>query len=387
MTRPAVAEQRTPQGRDVRTRFTRRGLARVSELWPAAAAFVASRVLVLLCLYVAPLLHPGYRRMGFFTDWDATPYLSIAEHGYPPPYPPTGGFDAHIAFFPLLPGLIRALHLVGVGDRSAGILVANAATLTALCVLWILAREVTSPSTASRTAVLLAFWPASFVLSMIYSDSLLILFAAGCLLALIRQRWMTAGALGLLASAARPNGLVLVLCCAWAAGNQWRKRRALYPLVSVVLAPLGAAGYFAYLWDRFGSPTIWFTAEHRGWGQGFDFGRRWVSDILVALQHPTGRVDLVASSVAGIIAIALVAWMIRERLPAVLTIYSAGIVVLALGSGFGGSIPRFCLDAFPMFIAPAIRLKGVALQVVVGLSAATFVLLFFVVELTRTTVP
>lgn len=354
----------------------------VSTFWPALVAFAASRMLVLGCLYVAPAVNSTYSRRRFFTDYDGAHYLSVAQTGYPPLYPKGGGFNALSAFFPLLPLLMRALHLAtGLSYRLSGILIANAALLAACCMIWLLVREVTSAGTASRALALAAFWPASFVLSMIYSDSLLLLFSAGCLLALQRRRWITAGTMALLASAARPNGLVLALCCLWAAGAEWRRHRALRPVASVLLAPLGALAYFLYLWVDLGSPTTWFTAERKGWGQGFDFGHRWASDILVALHHPTGRMDLMANSVAGIVGIVLLAWVLRERLPATLTIYAAGVLLLALCSGFGGSQPRFVLDAFPLFIPPAMRLRGTLLHAALALSAGGLVLFFFIVEL------
>lgn len=354
----------------------------VTTFWPALVAFVASRLVLIGCLYVAPAINSTYSRRRFFTDYDGAHYLSVAQTGYPPLYPKGGGFNALSAFFPLLPLLIRGLHAVtGIGYKVSGILIVNAALLASFCVIWLLVRETTSAGTASRAVFLTAFWPASFVLSMIYSDSLLLLLSAGCLLALRKRHWITAGATALLASAARPNGLVLALCCLWAAVAEWRRNGALRPFVSVLLAPLGALAYFLYLWEALGSPTTWFTAEHKGWGQGFDFGHRWASDILVALHHPTARMDLMANSFAGIVGIALLAWVLRERLPATLTIYAAGVLLLAVCSGFGGSQPRFVLDAFPLFIPPAMRLRATWLHAAVALLAGGLVLFFFVVEL------
>ena len=356
--------------------------------WPAVASFAASRLVVFVTLYVAPILKPGYRRPSFFNDWDAAHYLLIARSGYPQLYPRGGGFDATAAFFPLLPMLTRGLHEVTrLSVRTSGIAVANASALAAFCVIWLLFRDVVGERRATVAVTLLAFWPASFVLSMVYSDGLLLLAAAACLLALRHRNWWAAFAFGALASLARPDGIVLALSIAWVAYGAHRERRSWSPWIAVLGPPLGFASYLGYLWVELGSPTAWFTAERRGWGRRFDFGRTWWSNAFTALHHPTARVDLAASTAAGVIGVALVAWMVTSRLPAPLTIYAAGIIVLALGSGVGGSVPRYCLDAFPIFLVPAARLRSTVNAALVGCSAGALALFMLVVELTRTTTP
>ena len=63
-------------------------------------------------------------------------------------------------------------------------------------------------------------------------------------------------------------------------------------------------------------------------------------------------------------------------MPAILSIYSSAILILALGSGFGGSIPRFVMDAFPLLFVPAVRLKASVNTLIIGLSAGAMAILF-----------
>jgi Gpi18-like mannosyltransferase len=345
-------------------------------------------VVVLLVLYVAPVLKPGYRRISFFSDWDGTFYLSIARSGYPQLETAGKGFNGTAAFFPLLPLLTRGVHEVTrLSYRASGIAVANVAALAAFCVIWILFREVVGRDRATVGLALFAFWPASFVLSMVYSDVLLVLFASAFLLMLRREQWWGAFAFGVLAALSRPSGVLLAHSGAWVAYEAYRRRRNWLPWVAAVGPLIGLALFQLYLWIELDNPVAWATAQERGWHNGFDFGQTFWSHAFTALHQPTARIDLVISLVAGIIGIALVVWMIRIRLPAMLTIYAGGVVVLAVGSGFGGSIPRFCLDAFPIFLAPAAKLRTTTNTLLIGCSAATLVLLMLVVELTRTTTP
>jgi hypothetical protein len=380
------------RGRSPRPLPTVGGMAdRLFQLWPPVACFVASRMVVLGALYVAPVISPGYARSSFFTDWDASHYLAIARSGYPPLHPKGGGFNALAAFFPLLSVVTRGVNdVTGLSLRTSGIWVANLAALAAFCVVWLLARDVLGRSRATAAVALLAFWPASFTLSMIYPDGLMILLAAGYLLALRRQQWLVAFGLGVLAGLSRPDAVVLFLSGAWAAvevlrsGRSWRSWR---PWLAAAGPAVGFAAFIGYLWAKLGTPSAWFEAERQGWGNSFDFGHTWWSDALVALHHPTARIDLVASTAAGIIGLALVVWMVVLRLPPILTIYAAGVLLLAIGSGFGGGIPRYCLDAFPIFFAPAAKLRPAALTLIIGISAGGMALFLLLVELTRTTTP
>ncbi len=328
------------------------------------------------------------RPLVLFPDWDTAHYLYIAQFGYPKFNQPNGAYDAHIAFFPLLPALIRVVHdVTGLSYTSAGIALANLSTLAAFCLIWKLVKEMVNQPTATAAVALLAFWPASFTLSMVYPDGLFLALAAGYLLALNRKQWWLAFVVGVLAGLSSPDAVVLGLCGVWVAVVAFRSRRSWLPWLAAVAAPVGFAVYMSYLWASQGSPTIWFSAERKGWHASFDFGARWWSDALVALHHPTVRIDLMASTVAGLVALALLIWMLAIRLPPVLTIFAAGVVILALGSGFGGSVPRLAMGAFPLFIPPATKLRPLAITVVVGLFAGGMVLLMLVVELTRTTTP
>src|SRR4051794_7827906 len=125
------------------TREPRVLIARLAQFGPAVACFAGSRLVVLLTLYVMPVLKPGYRRLSFFSDWDAAVYLRIARSGYPQLHSPGGGFDASAAFFPLVPLLTRAVHEVTrLQMRTSGIVVANVAGLVAFCVILVLFRDV-----------------------------------------------------------------------------------------------------------------------------------------------------------------------------------------------------------------------------------------------------
>ncbi|MDP9441003.1 MAG: hypothetical protein M3P34_02225 [Actinomycetota bacterium] len=95
----------------------------------------------------------------------------------------------------------------------------------ATALIWMVVREPGDLRLADRTAAFFCFFPASFVLSVPYSEGLMLSFGAGCLLALLRRRWIVGGIRAGLATANRPNAVALCVACAWAAFVAIRERR------------------------------------------------------------------------------------------------------------------------------------------------------------------
>jgi Gpi18-like mannosyltransferase len=137
-----------------------------------------------------------------------------------------GRAQSDLAFFPLYPMLIRGVHqLTGWSFKSSAVSITLVASALAMVFIWQFVERLTDSGTASRSVALLCFFPWGFILSMAYSEGLLLLAAAVCLLALLDERWVIAGLSALLAGAARPNGFVLILPCAWAAFVAFRRKR------------------------------------------------------------------------------------------------------------------------------------------------------------------
>ncbi|HEX4979425.1 MAG TPA: glycosyltransferase family 39 protein [Acidimicrobiales bacterium] len=357
------------------------------------SVYLVSRVVVLVALGAAGVLVPGYDPGSLRFDWDAQHYLYIAEHGYPPLYPPEGGYLAHTAFFPLLPWATRALDLVTPFSlRTTATLVAQVSGALAAVMVWLLARETVGGD--RRAAIATAFvvlWPASVVFSMFYTDALFVALGAACLLALRRRWWLAAGAAAMFASALRPTGAALGAACAWAAVAEIASKRttgSLRSLIAPALAPLGGLAYFTFLYVKFDDFFLWFEAEEVGWGGGFDFGRHFVSDhVMQGLAHPVRDFGLFVSGVAGLCVLALLVWAIVDRLPAEHVVMSAVVVVLALGTGFGASVPRYLLGAFPLAFVPARRLPDLAAGGVAMVAAAGLAVFTLVIALTRVVAP
>lgn len=162
---------------------------------------------------------PGYLQYTGLM-WDASWYRQVAEHGYPAELPrgPDGAVVQNAwAFLPLFPLLVR-----GVATATGGpweVVAPLTATVLAGVAMLVLHRLVTAVAEragrprldgqrlALATVALVTTSAAAPVLQVAYSESLALLLLAGVLLALVRERYLTAAGLVLLLGLTRPVAL------------------------------------------------------------------------------------------------------------------------------------------------------------------------------------
>ncbi len=242
-------------------------------LWVPLAAFGVSRLVVALIAYLGASLFadsptPLYHLFGvdnvlldvFASRWDTGFYLSIATDGYRYHGVPLPS----VAFWPLLPLLIRALGgLVG-SPAVAGLLIANAALLGAAMLLYRIAADDWGEAVAERAVWYMLIFPGSLFGSAIYSESLFLLCALGALYLARRGFWESAAMLAFAAALSRFVGIIVgpMLLLEW-----WRQRSrpsGPRPPLSAALAglgaPLGSAVYMLYLQRQFGDPLAFVHA-------------------------------------------------------------------------------------------------------------------------------
>lgn len=365
---------------------TRRPLSSLARpLAVPLLAYGASRLITMLAVALSALA--GRHSLHYvFTVWDGRWYERIARSGYPTAVP-QGDFYAgtgrhvqsEIAFFPLYPVLVRALDAVLPGGADvAGVVLSFITGAVGTVLVWLIADKVAGRPAADRAAVLFAFSPGAFVLSLVYAEGLLIVLSAACLLALLERRWLLAGALAALATATRPNGTAVIAACVWAAGVAVWKRREWRAVVAPLLAPAGMLGFFAFLWWHTGETLIWFRVQYQGWGERIDLGlqnAKLIPDFLTHPFHNPNKVVLIASMLLSAV---LIAVLLRARLPGVLNVHALSGLGVVLASHINAR-PRFIFVAFPLVIALAktIRRPPVFMVVAALFAASTVMLTVF----------
>jgi hypothetical protein len=351
--------------------------------------FASSRVAVWLVLFFALRLPTAGPVSRFLAYWDGGWYLEVAEQGYPHALVAAPGQSDH-AFFPLYPLLIRAVHgLIGISWVGSALAVNLVASALAMVFIYRLVERLMDSRTALRTVTLISFFPWAFIFSMAYSEGLLLLAAAVCLLALLDERWVVAGLAALAAGAARPNGFVLALPCAWAALTAVRRTRSVRPLVAPLLAPLGILGFFFFLQRRTGDFLANLHARDRGWSMHhFGFQRSQFGKVMSTyLAHPLMDLDRTVGFISLGLVVVCIVLMARRRTPMIIWLYTVPIVALAAYFDTYASTPRFVLTAFPLLAAASRPLRDGAFWVVIGTSAMVMAVLFCLIGTTTWLVP
>ena len=323
-----------------------------------AAIFVASRVGVLLVASaIAYDEHVGV--LSLLDKWDGHWYQTAAAKGYPSVIPPGSGNHAQSAlgFFPLFPLAIRATcDATGLSPRDGGLLIGFIAGFIGALLVWWLLRSVYGAGAADRGTALIFASPGAYVLSMVYSETLLIPLVAGCLLALHGRRWVLAGILAAATTAVDPIGAAIVVPCVLAAVIAIRERGEWRSLVAPILSPFGAIAFFAYLWAHTGTPFAWFIDQRRGWQPGPLGSGIWNGLLVVRGDHLTIP-PYTVKAVGFVVAMALLTVFLSTRRPGIWTGYVVAVLVFAFLSPIVGFTPRVLLRGFPLLGVVAARLR------------------------------
>jgi hypothetical protein len=329
-------------------------------VWPAFAVYAVTTAAHLLVLAaMIPAGGPSLRNR--LTTWDGGFYLEIAAHGYPHgfSYDPSGKLTGNtLAFFPLYPMLVRAVHWITRLDvPMAGIVTANLALIAALIVVLLLLCRLYGRRTSIVAVVLLAgAQPMSLVFLMSYSESLFLALAAGMLLAAHRRAWLTAGLLALLVGLTRPAAVAAVAALGVAVLlHLVRERRISWrPLAALALGCAGTPLYLLWVALRVGHADAWFQIQGAGWGTQWDNGRAIWDFLVQTLATGDGWVPVsTAVLLIALVCATLVTWQRGSWPP--LVVYGTSIVILTLcQSNYYHSKLRLLLPAL-VFLVPLAR--------------------------------
>ena len=364
-----------------------RASARRSALraWPALAAYLAVRLIGTLVYALLSSGH-GYAARGMFVFVDSGWYQKIAERGYDTKISPN---LSPFAFEPLYPGLMGLGHTVtGLSVTAVGLALTWIAAVACAWALFELGRLLRDARTGVFFAVLWALLPSAVIQASLYADTLAICLSAWALYALLRRRWLTAGVLACLAGATRPtaDAIVLTVCLAavvdfarhrgWIgrggatsggeagvvggaeaeAAAQARPGFGWRPWAAFLIAPIGAAGFLAYVAYRMGSISGYLNAQKK-WGTGFGNAGQVFHRIKLGVEgsahgYSNGQAHI-TTAVLLVVPILLVVMLVQRTRWEVCcyTLIVAAIVYTAIHDYT--VVPREMLAAFPILLAPA----------------------------------
>ncbi|HUV10043.1 MAG TPA: mannosyltransferase family protein [Acidimicrobiia bacterium] len=338
------------------SRFVREDLRAAALPWIASRALVVGALLLSRFLFdeIGRAPRPIQLAQGLFA-WDAAFYREIAEHGY-------AALSAEsLRFFPLFPLVSRALGVVFLGHTDvAVIVVANLAALVFAALLHRLAVvETGDRALAVRAAWFGLLFPVAASLVFGYAEALVMTLAVGVFLALRTKRWAVAGALGLLAGATRPLGVLLALPAlievlrGWSAIDLRARARR---LVAVVGPPIGLGCFLTYSAIEFGDFLEPLSVQDHpqlrgGFQDPFTRVIDAARDLLDGDRLGSGSPLLWAILLTGLLVV------VARRLPASYSWYAGATLVLGFTAKNLGSYERYAMSAFPFVLGIAFLTK------------------------------
>src|SRR3954453_14979440 len=341
----------------------------------AIPPWLVSRALAGLALWIAWLRHDhsfpvsGHGASGAtgIWAWDAAWYRSIAENGYAGQLHPHGE-----RFFPLLPLLGRWLGVVFGGHPGVALVVlANLAALAFGAGVAALTLRELGPEVAVPATWLTLLAPGAVVLATAYAEALAGLLAVLYLLAVRAAGPSTwwAVPIGVLAGLARPTGFLLAVVPLI---ELWVRRRTdtgrdRLRFAAAMTGPVAGAGIYC-LWTAVVDHDILlpFTAQSAPGLRGGVLANP-LHGLFVAPNHSGVPVAVRIAIVAVAIALLVLTW---QRLPRSIAVWATLLLVAAVTSAQGTSLPRYLSADFPLLMALATVLVGRGRMVAVVAASA-----------------
>ena len=303
--------------------------------------------------HISPTSHPW---VNMLSRWDAGWYVEIAQDGYR--YEPSSPSNA--AFFPLYPVLIRVIHALLFLPTDdywwlvTAIALSNVALLIGLTYFRALLTMDFDETLVSRAITYLLIFPTTFFFSGVYSESLFLALTVAAFYYARTNRWLLACVLAALATLTRSQGMILALplLIEYLCERNFRLQKVGWNITAFALIPAALLAFAFLLKLKFGNWTVMFDVQSI-WGRHLMWPWHPLAWFLrhappLSPEHHD-RLDfgfllvLLGAAVSGL-----------RRLRTSYSAYIWTAVVFFSCWGMLGSIPRFDLVIFPLFIVLAL---------------------------------
>ncbi|ORE88590.1 putative integral membrane protein [Oceanococcus atlanticus] len=292
-----------------------------------------------------------WQSFAMWNRWDTPHYLDLARHGYSN----HGELGLFIVFFPAYPALVRVLTPLTGDAYMSALLISLFSALAACVALHQLVRHYRDVETADRAVWYLLIFPTAYFLHIGYTEALFMATLLWLWVALIHQRWLLVGGLGMLLCATRINGMLIGLVVGWEIMRLWQQQRRFDPAwLWTALIPCGLAVYLAINWWLYDNALHFLEVQRGHWHKAPGTPLTALADLWQRLEWDKSRywtmgVFELAAVALGLIASIFAFW----RLGVGPGLWSASNLLLMTSTGWALSLPRYILVIFPLFILMA----------------------------------
>lgn len=292
-----------------------------------------------------------------WANFDGEHYLAISMFGYK---------SLEQAFFPVYPFLISffakpfysELFLGLINSTIIGLLISNIAFFLSLLVLYELVIIDFSRKIALVTIILILVFPTSFYFGALYSESLFLLLSSLAFLSIRKKRWTFAAFFGIIASATRAFGVLLLPVFLIEVYYQKEKFKNWF---WILLIPIGLILYMMYQYFTVGDPVAFYKLQTII-GEQHQSGIillpqvyfRYIKMLIsVSTQNPLFQTILMEFLVGIIFFILPIIGFFKKNRVSYL-IYALIVFLTPTIQGSFSSLPRYVIVIFPSFLILAL---------------------------------
>lgn len=259
---------------------------RQKEIWILLAA-VGLRIAVYLLSVGVLVLFEQCRGevtfsqfLGAWNRWDSPHYIDVARCGYSGAI--EDGKHLFLVFYPLLPWLLRLLHLVIADYRLCGVLLSLVCYAVGSLYFYKLTEGEFGEKAAGNALIMLGLFPFSFFFGAILTESLFLAISAAFLYYLRKHKWLPTAVLGFLACLTKVQGVLLAIAVAAEILSSERaftllKNRDWKTILKKIILPglfcstmlLGLGVYLYINWSVEGDPFRFLYYQKTHWYNGF----------------------------------------------------------------------------------------------------------------------
>ncbi len=316
-----------------------------------------------------------------WANFDGEHYLAISMNGYK---------FLEQAFFPVYPMVISILSkpfysgsfLGLINSTIVGLLVSNIAFFLSLIVLYELIVIDFSKKIALVTIILILIFPTSFFFGALYSESLFLLLSSLAFLSIRKKKWVLAAFFGIIASATRAIGVLLLPVFLIEAYSQKEKFKN---WSWVLLIPLGLILYMIYQYLTVGDPVAFYRLQTII-GQQHQSGIillpqvyfRYIKMLITLdIQNPLYQTVLM-EFIVGIIFFILPFIGFFKKVRISYLIYAIITFLTPTIQGSFSSLPRYVIVIFPSFLILSLLFNK--LNLIFKLIIINLLLIYLIIE-------
>lgn len=225
--------------------------------------FLVSRLIILLQLnWLNQIFQLHLLPFEWLMQFDAGFYNSISSSGYDAWWEGIG--KPNYAFFPLLPLIVFSLHhILLIPTEIAGQLFSNMCFFGALYLFYqIMYFYFKDDFQAKFGVTLLAFSPFNIYFSSFYTESLFLFLSLLCFHSSLKNNWLITGIAGMLLSATRPTGVLILLPIFILIIQNFRNDKIIWQYWPIALIPFGLFAFMFYLKIHTGHALAFAHGEH-----------------------------------------------------------------------------------------------------------------------------